>query len=860
MTRDPALSVRWIVFRRTWLVLGVVALCVASSWPALAASARFRRGDANVDGVVDLSDALAIVNSLFRGGGELPCQDAGDINDGGEVDVSDAIFVILHLFRSGDAPPAPGPDTCGRDPTPDDLDCASYRPPGDGCGVLGFQELFGVPNYLPTDQFDPTTREFNVGDVDGDGDIDVAMAVIDRHTLRPSLRMLENLGGREFAWKPLELSQPIDFSVRMNGSNVKLSDLDLDGDLDVVGLSSSPYEAWSYLNDGAGNFTSAGDPLPLGSRALSVDVVVEDLSGDGIPDLVVAVCRDPSISTVHVVVSIGRGDGTFGGRLLLDGFGCPSRVTVADVNRDGLADLFVGDRLSDDQGREATWLSVNNGNGVFASPVKVVQGGPRHGAATSVADIDGDGHVDLVYGTLVYTTPTPTPGPVLVAFGTGSGTFLEARQFAIDGFLAFDRPIAVADLNSDGVQDLLAAGVWRDRDGVVSILNRPERNDGAVVGVSSGGTCYRETIVDLDADGMLDLLCSGSSGLEIRYGMGAPGVFDPGVTMSIPSPGGDRMTVADFDHDGLDDVAVLTRSASPRRGSVTLMHNTGEGVLVMAGLITVGLEPSAIATADFDRDGIEDVVVANRQSVSVAFGYGDGTFFDPIETGHALPQVEAAAVGMLDADPFPDVALSHHGSVSVLFGTAGGTFDTLITLPMDGLSGTESVVVADLSGDGVNELLVGDRVVLNEQGRFVDRGRFRSGTPPQALCVDDFDADGVLDVVIVDGGVVGMYLGERGATFVEKWNQRPVYRARSVRSSDVDQDGAVDLLMNHDEGSFVSVYRGNGDGTFGEPENYAANARRMWVFRLARMNEDEFGDIVVLDSTGLGVLPGRVQE
>ncbi len=110
-------------------------LCVAQI------TARFRRGDANGDGSLDISDAAFLLLYLFVGEVALTCEDAGDANDDGEVVLSDPIFTLNWLFRGGPSPPAPL--SCGPDPTADDLDCASVRhcddpdPGPDGAGAGG---------------------------------------------------------------------------------------------------------------------------------------------------------------------------------------------------------------------------------------------------------------------------------------------------------------------------------------------------------------------------------------------------------------------------------------------------------------------------------------------------------------------------------------------------------------------------------------------------------------------------------------------------------------------------------------------------------------------------------------------------
>ncbi len=84
---------------------------------------KFRRGDSNSDGRVDLSDAIFTLNYLFLGGEGPGCLDAADSDDSGSVDITDAIATLNYLFLGGPAPPDPGPAECGLDPTDDVLAC-----------------------------------------------------------------------------------------------------------------------------------------------------------------------------------------------------------------------------------------------------------------------------------------------------------------------------------------------------------------------------------------------------------------------------------------------------------------------------------------------------------------------------------------------------------------------------------------------------------------------------------------------------------------------------------------------------------------------------------------------------------------
>jgi hypothetical protein len=94
--------------------------------PGVPGTPVFLRGDANADGAVDISDAIAILGFLFLGTpNSLPCKVAADTNDSEGVDLSDSVFLLNYLFLGTAALVQPFPD-CGIDPTPDALGCDSY--------------------------------------------------------------------------------------------------------------------------------------------------------------------------------------------------------------------------------------------------------------------------------------------------------------------------------------------------------------------------------------------------------------------------------------------------------------------------------------------------------------------------------------------------------------------------------------------------------------------------------------------------------------------------------------------------------------------------------------------------------------
>lgn len=83
----------------------------------------FLRGDADRDGRLTVNDPVRTLLFLFRGGLELPCEDAADTDDDGSLSISDPVATLSHLFLGGRVPTAPGVRYPWFDPTPDGLTC-----------------------------------------------------------------------------------------------------------------------------------------------------------------------------------------------------------------------------------------------------------------------------------------------------------------------------------------------------------------------------------------------------------------------------------------------------------------------------------------------------------------------------------------------------------------------------------------------------------------------------------------------------------------------------------------------------------------------------------------------------------------
>ncbi len=109
-----------------------VRVVTASGEAVMAGGFRYRtgafiRGDGNGDTKVDISDAVAILVSLFLGGDAPSCKDALDADDDGDLSITDPIFLLNFLFLDGPPIPSPGPEP-GFDESPDVLDCQGTGP------------------------------------------------------------------------------------------------------------------------------------------------------------------------------------------------------------------------------------------------------------------------------------------------------------------------------------------------------------------------------------------------------------------------------------------------------------------------------------------------------------------------------------------------------------------------------------------------------------------------------------------------------------------------------------------------------------------------------------------------------------
>ena len=391
-----------------------------------------------------------------------------------------------------------------------------------------------------------------VGDVDGDGAVDLVLADILANFV---VRVVRNLaGGFGGGLAPMP-------SVAI-GSESVLADFDADGDLDLMALSTT----MTFLtNDGTGTFTGS-PPIVLPTQPTAMQAA--DADGDGDLDLMLAFGLSQPMQLWN----------NLGGTFAASATALPPAYVdfcFADLDGDALADVLVAETAA--TGRHFRSLRRTPG-GVYTTVGTTPLDWLEDLGAPIPADLDNDGDLDLVCG--------------------GQLCFLH------DGALGFTplqrhpiprsdpgHTVALGDIDGDGFPDAVVGN---------QILRN--RGDGSFVTIGSlPPTAAGRELVDLDLDGDLDLVWTRG---EVSTGPGVCGIMANQGGVLVPGPAlanslleGD-VFVGDFDADGWPDLVSRARR---------ILRNLGG--LTFAPVLTLSPSYDPVLADDIDQDGDADLVV-----------------------------------------------------------------------------------------------------------------------------------------------------------------------------------------------------------------------------------------------------------
>ena len=356
----------------------------------------------------------------------------------------------------------------------------------------------------------------------------------------------------------------------------------------------------------------------------------------------------------------------------------------------------------------------------------------------------------------------------------------------------------------------------------------------------------------------LDVSTSKTFTLTVQNGLACSSVAftdaaDVGVTAF---PG--AVAVGDFNRDGKQDLAIANS------GSVTVSIRLGNGMGGFSGTTEVSVAGSALAltVGDFNSDGILDLAVAcfGPDAVSIRLGDGQGAFSGATNIGVGeFPQ--SLALGDFNSDGKQDLAVANlfSNTVSVRLGDGLGGFSGATEVS----TGAEpaSVVIGDFNRDGKQDMAVVNSgagtvsIRLGDGlGQFSGTTEISVGAYPYSAVIGDFNGDGKQDLAVANqaANTVSIRLGDGLGGFNGSANIAVGDGPYSVAAGDFNGDGKQDLAVVSSYLDSISILIGNGAGGFsGLPEiNVGVSPRAVAV---GDFNNDGKQDLAAANSSSNNV-------
>ena len=253
------------------------------------------------------------------------------------------------------------------------------------------------------------------GDLDGDGDLDLAVAVFGY--ARGKVLWLENRGDQNFQEHRLHYAS--------GTIHVPIDDYDADGDLDIAAIvSQEDEEVWIFDNDGSGNFKPRQVFKTFNYDIGSAGMVKSDLDNDGDVDLLLPVGDNLEYMLSYPQPYHGclwlenDGKGNFTDRRIAT-FGGVYAADAGDLDGDGDQDIVLVSMCNDWKQSESASLAWLENDGKQNFTTWQIASDPTHLVTVACADINGDGRYDIVAGRMNISAPLENSRPVPMWISTG---------------------------------------------------------------------------------------------------------------------------------------------------------------------------------------------------------------------------------------------------------------------------------------------------------------------------------------------------------------------------------------------------------------------------------------------------------
>ncbi|HLO42206.1 MAG TPA: VCBS repeat-containing protein [Phycisphaerales bacterium] len=621
-----------------------------------------------------------------------------------------------------------------------------------------------------------------VGDIDGDGDLDVAAACFDDNRVI-WIESVSFSGNGTFALRTIASNQ-------LGVSNLTLADVDRDGDTDVGVVCQNEDAVRYHANDGTPGNGGWISRTISNALDLPTGLAFVDTDRDGDLD---AVAISGTTGILQAYFNPGNTTQNWAPLGGLSGLGNARSIMVANIDNDGRPDLLTVSPASG-------WVDQfrSNGNTSWV-PDRVISNLTAAGSVDA-GDVDLDGDIDLLV-----TDAGDTRMYLLLNRDSGGADLYDA--FVVSQQAANSNSARLADMDGDGdldvvfVEPLVDLVRWQP----IELMHRSAAfNRNLVQDLSLGsGTFTGLALGDFDDDGENDVVHSDIGNGIVRAHLHRTGAWSShAVSSGLIQPRGNA--AGDLDRDGKVDII----TAETGRNRILLHRNSGtpgSGGWTTSVAVTSFPFASEVQTGDLDGDGDLDLVATANNGQRLAWYVNSGQPFSGAWTERVLessPHIKVECID-IDRDGDIDIVAMSKFILTVLEnnGAASPTFTRRIlvnsTLEIDDFE------IADINGDGRLDIAYA-QADSTTQSYMEATASIASWTPrpfasgnlePLDLRAFDADLDGDIDITLFGVGVKDFLLTSDGAN-PPSFTSTPISvgDTSEYRILDIEGDGDPDLL------------------------------------------------------------------